>query len=296
VSQRIKEKVAEFLGIQVSIGISAPYTEITRTKHAYKQSLEALQSRFRLGNDIILHYDDTHMNRESGSYIYADLKMIKNDLMHAFQLADQATAEQLFRKYLSIIVDRKLNFKEYRMLMEQLLSKVYELIQEQGESAHKVLGADVFQGEWNRLTQTEDIVRWFGEQVSAPIRTFLAEKEQSKITNVANEMAKIVHEQYDGDISLEYCAERLHFHPVYLSRVFKKQYGVNFTEYVAEFRMDKAKKMLEQTSLKVSDIAEKLTYQNTTSFIRTFRKVVGVTPGKYRELHSQEEPDDKTED
>lgn len=283
VSERIKAKVAEFLGIQVSIGISAPYSEITKTKQAYKQSLEALQSRFRLGNDIILHYDDTHLNRESENYIYADLKQIKNDLIHAFQLADQPKVEELVRKYLSVIVDRKLHFKEYQVLMEQLLSKLYELIQEQGESAHKVLGTDVLEGDWKRLTRTEDIARWLDEQVSAPIRAFLSEREQSKISNVANEMAKIVHEHYDRDITLEYCAERLHFHPVYLSRVFKKQYGVNFTDYIAEFRMDKAKTMLEQSELKVSEIAEKLTYQNTTSFIRTFRKVVGVTPGKYRE-------------
>lgn len=83
------------------------------------------------------------------------------------------------------------------------------------------------------------------------------------------------------------CASVLNFHPVYLSRVFKKETGVNFVDYLMEYRMTVAKRMLESTNDKVSDIAERLRYTNTSAFIRTFRRIVGMTPGQYREQVQQ---------
>jgi YesN/AraC family two-component response regulator len=121
-----------------------------------------------------------------------------------------------------------------------------------------------------------------------PIIGFLNHQAESQYVNIANQMVKLVHERYDQDISLEACASTLNFHPVYLSRVFKKEIGINFSEYLAEYRMNMAKTWLENTSLKVSEIAEKLNYTNTTAFIRTFRKIVGMTPGQYRDNHNKE--------
>jgi len=53
--------------------------------------------------------------------------------------------------------------------------------------------------------------------------------------------------------------------------------------------MEQAKMWLEQTDMMVSEIAEKLAYHNTTAFIRTFRRIVGETPGKYRTEHKKTE-------
>lgn len=51
--------------------------------------------------------------------------------------------------------------------------------------------------------------------------------------------------------------------------------------------MNMAKSWLENTNLKISDIGEKLKYTNTSAFIRTFRRVTGMTPGQYRELQNK---------
>jgi len=45
-----------------------------------------------------------------------------------------------------------------------------------------------------------------------------------------------------------------------------------------------AKKWLKETDMKISEIAERLNYANSTGFIRTFRKLTGMTPGQYREI------------
>ncbi|MNF16137.1 HTH-type transcriptional regulator YesS [compost metagenome] len=57
---------------------------------------------------------------------------------------------------------------------------------------------------------------------------------------------------------------------------------MTFSEYLVNYRMTLAKEWLENTNMKVSDISDKLNYSNTTAFIRSFRKVVGITPGQFR--------------
>ncbi|MNC52266.1 HTH-type transcriptional regulator YesS [compost metagenome] len=92
----------------------------------------------------------------------------------------------------------------------------------------------------------------------------------------------MIKEGYSRDLTLEGCAEELKFHPVYVGRVFKRETGMTFSEYLVNYRMTLAKEWLENTNMKVSDISDKLNYSNTTAFIRSFRKVVGITPGQFR--------------
>ncbi|MNY74690.1 HTH-type transcriptional regulator YesS [compost metagenome] len=75
-----------------------------------------------------------------------------------------------------------------------------------------------------------------------------------------------------------------------LSRMFKKVMGVNFVDYVIDYRIGIAKEMLANPELKVLDISDKLRYGSVKSFIRLFKKVTGLTPGGYRKqiLHQPE--------
>ena len=68
-----------------------------------------------------------------------------------------------------------------------------------------------------------------------------------------------------------------------MSKQFKEKVGVSFVQYVTKCRMDKAKELLKDSSMKLADIAETLGMGNVQSFIRTFKKYEGMTPGQYRE-------------
>jgi two-component system response regulator YesN len=84
---------------------------------------------------------------------------------------------------------------------------------------------------------------------------------------------------------LEECASRLNYHPVYVSRILKKETGLSFSEYLSRFRMSMAKKWLTDTEMRVSEIANRLNYTNSSTFIRYFNKSEGITPGQYRKAH-----------
>ncbi|WP_028549521.1 helix-turn-helix domain-containing protein [Paenibacillus sp. UNC451MF] len=288
-AEMIKQKIHEFLQLPISIGISRPFEKATESVRAYGECLEALKCRISLGHEIIVHYEDIDAGKkEMEITVYTQLKLLEDQLVNSLKLGEVDRVDMVFDKYIAAIVEKGIHFNEYPALMMQLISKVYQLVQEQGGSVKKVLGSKATIDQFLKLNTLEDIIKWFKVELFEPIIGFLNHQAESQYVNIANQMVKLVHERFDQDISLEACASILNFHPVYLSRVFKKEMGINFSEYLAEYRMNTAKTWLENTSLKISEIAEKLNYTNTTAFIRTFRKIVGMTPGQYRDQYNKD--------
>ncbi len=68
----------------------------------------------------------------------------------------------------------------------------------------------------------------------------------------------------------------------YMGRVFSREVGISFSEYVANARINKAKLLLSSTELSVEGVAEKLGYYDTCYFSRQFKRITGTSPGGYR--------------
>ena len=87
------------------------------------------------------------------------------------------------------------------------------------------------------------------------------------------------------DISLETVAEKVHLSHTYFSMLFKKETGRNFIDYVIWARMEEAKRLLAESQMPVSDIAEAVGYLDIRSFSKRFKKEVGITPSHFRKYH-----------
>jgi len=81
-----------------------------------------------------------------------------------------------------------------------------------------------------------------------------------------------------NDVALE-----VSLSPKYLSRVFKQQVGIDFSDYRLNIQMEKAKIFLVKQDYNVNQVAEKLGYENSESFSRQFKKIVALTPTAYRD-------------
>ncbi len=84
-------------------------------------------------------------------------------------------------------------------------------------------------------------------------------------------------------LNLDLLAEQIHFSPEYLSRYFKKKTGKNLSVYIMELRMDKAKQLLKQTNLPISEICYMCGYYSISNFRKYFNKAYGISPSKYRQ-------------
>jgi AraC-like DNA-binding protein len=83
-------------------------------------------------------------------------------------------------------------------------------------------------------------------------------------------------------IILDEVASEIHMSRYYLCRRFKESTGMTLTEYVSTRRVEMAKDMLENTSLRVADIAFEVGFQSLSQFNRAFQRVTRNTPTKFR--------------
>ncbi|WP_066050674.1 response regulator transcription factor [Robertmurraya korlensis] len=93
---------------------------------------------------------------------------------------------------------------------------------------------------------------------------------------------KYVSLHIEKKISLDEVSSHLYLNPSYFSRLFKKEVGETFVEYVTKMKINRAKELLEQTADSVGKICERLGYDNQSYFIKIFKNYVGVTPIEFR--------------
>ncbi len=86
-----------------------------------------------------------------------------------------------------------------------------------------------------------------------------------------------------NDLNLDYIANEINFAPAYLSYVFKKETGSNVIKYITDYRMEKAKRLLEEGKLKIIQVAQACGYGNQSYFNRLFKNYYGVTPKQFKE-------------
>ena len=91
-----------------------------------------------------------------------------------------------------------------------------------------------------------------------------------------------IHANLTEELSLEVVAKVANMSTFYFCKMFKKEKGINFTDYVSRARIEKAKNLLLNPNLRVSEIAYEVGFQSLTHFNRVFKKVAGCSPSQYR--------------
>lgn len=114
----------------------------------------------------------------------------------------------------------------------------------------------------------------------------LVSQDPSEVTtkgsNLGDRIKHYIDEHYPEEIDLKTLSERLRVSPYYLSHRFKHSIGCSPIQYLTRRRIGEAQSLLVSTSLRVTDIATMVGYDNSNYFNTVFKKVVGVTPNTYR--------------
>ncbi|WFR58646.1 response regulator [Anaerocolumna sp. AGMB13025] len=113
------------------------------------------------------------------------------------------------------------------------------------------------------------------------------EKESAKdaISFTIQRAKSLVHEFYNQGITLDEIAAKLNLTPEYLGTQFHKEMGINFSSYIKNFRIKKAKELLIGTHLKLYEVADKSGYGDPKYFSQVFKEATGFLPTEYRKMY-----------
>lgn len=107
-------------------------------------------------------------------------------------------------------------------------------------------------------------------------------KSYASLSKITNKIILVVRSGYRAPQTLSSIAEGFHMNGKYIGRVFLKDTGMKFSEYLMAYRMQEARKLIVNTREKISVIAGMVGYQQLNSFYVHFKNYYGVSPGMVR--------------
>ncbi|MED4955790.1 helix-turn-helix domain-containing protein [Paenibacillus macerans] len=124
----------------------------------------------------------------------------------------------------------------------------------------------------------EEMLLRLTEYYHEQIRRSLAANRPFQVDDIK----EYIDNHYFEDIKISMFTEKYFLSREYLMKLFKQQYGYGIHEYVQKVRMDKAKELLDDPSLKIQEISEMLGYKDKNYFSKAFRNYCGLSPTEYR--------------
>ena len=121
----------------------------------------------------------------------------------------------------------------------------------------------------------------FAQHLALILNRLMVEEQNSELPVVTRAKDYIQQNQTE-EISLWQVAQVVNTSPYYFCKLFKRSTGLSFTHYLSRLRIEKAKNLLLNPNLRVSEIAYEIGFQSLTHFNRVFKHIVGYSPTKYR--------------
>ncbi len=280
-SEQMQESAMRYLDLRISVGISRSYQSWTDMPKAYQEGLEALKYRMKLGQEAIIFIEDIQPPAEvRRPYPQA----VARQLLDAIKLLQTERLDELLEQFMEECFSQARSREDYQAILARLLIELTELGQQYGVTWHPSGPRRL--SPFERLLEMNmsgEIMTWFRDEIIGAITGAVERSHIPKDTKITEQLLEMIHANIESGLTLELCAEKLHYHPSHLKRVFRRDMGVNFSDYVSHHRLQVAKQWLTESHMKVTEIADRLQYNNTQNFIRYFRKLEGMTPGQYRE-------------
>lgn len=136
-----------------------------------------------------------------------------------------------------------------------------------------------------QYTAMVKLLEIFASHVSTLANEIVVQEDEAESPLIRRARAYILANQADP-IDLDKVAQAMHVSTFYFCKMFKKATGLTFTDYLSRVRVEKAKTLLLNPHLRISEVAYDVGFQSLTHFNRMFRKIVGESPTAYRESKS----------
>ncbi len=284
----LKKYVESTYGLHIGVGVSAVHSDIRQLNIAYQESIHALNS------DI--QSDTEHTQSAGYSYcrFYAEQtskgkKVLESsyekEIRTAIMGCDKEQAYNAVNLFIRYLKQEKLSHDDTVIYLVQFTNAILLAIMEFGldtEHLFRESLSDIYM-QMVGLYDLDKCRRYIKHVVIDPIMEAM-DSLNSTQTHLIMEKVQQLIEEHKGNITLAECAEILNYHPTYIWKILKMEKNKSFANYLEEYKIEQAKRLLKETKLTIGEIAQQLNYTNAQNFIRFFSKAVGTTPGKYRNL------------
>lgn len=279
----------QWIKMNVLIGLGATASSVSELPSVLESAVQTTQFGDLDEGNQIRTVGDYSLAEEGAKWVYPFA--VENDLLQSLRSGNEPHSAEALRRFVRTIHEHGGNEFHVRQALLQLLGNLQFALLKMGINPYAQMeGMNPFE-QLSAIREADEMLRWFQTQIVGPYIQEVrkaADQQSSQTLRQIERVIETLKRDYASDISLESCAEQHQINVFTLSKAFKQSTGMTFVEYLTRLRLEKAKELLGGTSMKINEIAERVGYQGTY-FNRIFKKVEGITPSQYRELHQEGE-------
>ncbi|MBE7683791.1 AraC family transcriptional regulator [Paenibacillus sp. P13VS] len=108
--------------------------------------------------------------------------------------------------------------------------------------------------------------------------THMEKRSEVRSPDTISAVKAYVREHLSGDLTLDHVAEQVFISPKYLSKIFKEETGMAYSEYVTNQRMERARELIAKQEFTIEQVASTVGYRTSAYFIKKFKEIHGCTP------------------
>jgi two-component system, response regulator YesN len=269
----------------ITIGVGCPVSELLSLSISCNQSLEVLEHRFIYGNNQVILFKNLGPT-SIGTYI--NPLVYQKTLTTAIKTSNEEEVIHVLGEIKKIICANHYEIMLIRQFYLSVINIIFVVnleISENQENASNDLNRLV--GEiykQDSLTKIHEVA----VDVCINMCKLIDVQSSVKIKQTVTTVMNFLNDNYYKDISLDDVSSRVSYTPTYINKILKSSFQKTFYDILTDIRIEKAKELLINSDAQIYQIAELVGYVNVQSFIRMFKKIVAMTPGKYREMNNKD--------
>lgn len=273
--EQMHTELLEKYGIWIRGGLGGQNSKISYTWKSYQQAKEtktiATTDKYIVSSDDFSHSSDVYYYSESLSVQLSGFISSgnKNQVHELFKLIHTENT-----------LKRNLSHTQKQWLISDIRSTVFK-------KRHNITGEGL---DGEKLDMLDLIDKQFDGEMSLPSLKMISLElcdvygEGADSNDLILKIQEYINSNYhDSDLGLTKISETFGISENYFSFLFKKEASENFSSYLEQLRMAKAKEMILESGTSLSTLYEYLGYNNAASFRRAFKKNFGVSPKEMRD-------------
>ena len=208
-----------------------------------------------------------------------EIKLIDNVLSGKQDVVGDILKDLIYKNFYELSLDDD-KIREFKIVMVGTINRIINMMNKNT--------ADIF-GDTNSVyleiggSGSKEELGQNIKRVFVILCSYNANRKETKQNKQANNIIRFIADNFDDvELSLKRTASEFYISENHVSRILKEETGKNYSEFLSDFRMKKAKELLKNTNMTVAKVAEKVGYAEIRSFNKMFKKYTGKTPSEYR--------------
>lgn len=271
--------IHKYLKFTITIGVGRSKQGFRGISASYGEALEALQSKFVLGSGRVIPFGE-QLPSAGNQPLYPP--EVNEELLVLLRLNQWAKVEEKLDELFKQVQTRRLPIDYIYVICMGLVSVNLAYFEESGHPVEDCFGEQFYPyNEIRKLDSAEVTFQWLKELFRKAVE-YNGKHRNTRSSKIAKAAIAYMEENYaDSGLYLEQIAGHVYINASYLRAVFKKEVGVTVSDYLTQYRMQKARELLARNTLKLADIAERVGYNDPGYFSKSFKKFYGYSPSEY---------------